>query len=660
MGWIERLRLALTPSMKVSYEFADSPSNVLNYDAARLYLTQDNLQAVINFRANAISQLPLKVYNRKGETERERDRNSPAAKLIYKPNGYQTQFEFLYGTMIEWDVFGSVYWLVTPSKITESGFEINIIPSQWVVKKESESAYGPSAIYVKARGSSEVVKIPSDSFICFSLYSPGNPGGYISPISSLRQTLLEQIEAAGFRSKLWKSSGRLNAQIIRPKDVQPWDEQTRDAWIERFRAAWGAGGSNAGKIPLMEDGMEIKPFQTSFREQQWAESVTLNRQTCAAAYQMNPSMIWHSDTQTYASAKDNARALYTDSLGPIIQRFQQRVNAFLFPIIGAASTLYCEFDMNEKLRGSFEETASILQSAVGGPWMTRNEARARLNLPPINGGDDLIVPLNVITGGQAGPNDTHMDAQESMAIQEAPKCSCHHHLKESKADMEIRFKGRSTKEEDEQVSDVIKAFFERQKKSVLPKAGASDDWWNEERWNDELTADLIPVINSVADSHGKAAAAELGIEYGVELTRAYLAAMCNGRAVAINSATKKKLDEAIDSEEEVDLADVFDTRSNVDAITIGAGLATVTSSWSTVEAVHQAEKQPEYTYKSVEKVWVTGENARESHQLMDGESVPVDATFSNGMFWPGDDSADPSETCGCNCSTEIVVRRIAR
>lgn len=658
MGLIDRIKLAFTPSMRVSYEFSDSPSNVLNYDAIKLYKTQDNLQAVINYRANAIAQLPLKVYSRKAETERDRDRNSTAAKLIYKPNNYQTQFEFLYGTLIEWDVFGSVYWLVTPNADTESGYEINIIPSQWVVQTERGSAYGSEAIYVRRRNGGETVRIPKQYYIHFSLYAPGNPSGYMSPISSLRQTLLEQIEAAGFRSKLWKSSGRLNAQIIRPKDVQPWDEQTRDKWIEMFRAAWGSGGSNEGKIPLMEDGMEIKPFQTSFREQQWAESVKLNRETCAAAYQMNPSMIWHSDSQTYASAKDNARALYSDSLGPLIQRLQQRINAFLFPMIGADANLYCEFDMNEKLRGSFEETASILQSAVGGPWMTRNEARARLNLPPLEGGDDLIVPLNVVEGGQASPQDTHMDTQEPMTtIETHEKCSCGCHVKEVKDDNELHFKGASTKEEDEKVSEVLTAFFERQKKSVLPKIGASDDWWNEERWNDELTADLIPVVSSIADAHGKSVAEELKSEYIVELTGSYLAAMCNGRAIAINSATKKKLEEAIEDEEEIELAEVFDKRSGVDALTLGASLATVASSWSTVEAVHQAEKQPGYTYKVVEKVWVTGDNARESHALMNGERVPVDDYFSNGMFWPGDDSADPSETCGCNCTTEIIVRR---
>ena len=59
--------------------------------------------------------------------------------------------------------------------------------------------------------------------------------------------------------------------------------------------------------------------------------------------------------------------------------------------------------------------------------------------------------------------------------------------------------------------------------------------------------------------------------------------------------------------------------------------------------------------KIVEKEWVTGPNARESHALMNGERVPIDADFSNGQFWPGEDIGDPAESCGCNCTTEVII-----
>ena len=107
-------------------------------------------------------------------------------------------------------------------------------------------------------------------------------------------------------------------------------------------------------MPLLEDGMEIKPYQFNAKEAQYAETKQLSREDVAAAYHINPGLIWHSQTQTYASAKDNARALYADCLGPVIQMLQQRINSFLLPMIGADPDTDVEFDLTEKLKGSFD------------------------------------------------------------------------------------------------------------------------------------------------------------------------------------------------------------------------------------------------------------------------------------------------------------------
>lgn len=631
---------------------SDAPTQVLNYTAQRLYQSQDNLKAVVDFLANSIAQLPLNVYTRNDETDRERDRTSPAARLLWLPNSEQTEFEFIRALMTEYFVFGTVYVLVLPDADSRSGWQMWIVPSEWVTDTRAANAYSVQSITVIAGQSGNAVEIPRENFLQFKTYSPGNPGGYISPISALRQTLQEQIEAGNFRKQLWHSSGRLNAQIVRPANVEPWTDEQRNRFVTAFRDAWGAGGSKAGSIPLLEDGMEIKPFQTSFKEQQWMESVKLSREACAAAYGVNPSLIWHTDTQTYASSKDNARALYAECLGPILQMLQQRINSFLLPMVGADPDTYVEFDLTEKLKGSFEERAAILQSAVGGPWMTRNEARADNNLPPVEGGDELIVPLNVVEGGQASPNDTHMEEQKPMAIDGngAPKI-----LAKSEAE-KLRIKARSTQEEDEKMAGVLRTFWKRQAKAVLSRIGAkSAKWWDEERWNTELADDIEPVIDAVADAHGEEVAKAIGSEYRTDQTRKYLRTLAEARAKAINESTRQKIQDAIDDDDEENTpAHVFEVRESKDAETFGRSLAIGVAGWAaTHEAPAQAEQQG--IHKTVEKRWVTGFNPRPEHAAMNGETVPIDAEFSNGCHWPGDENGDPDTTCGCNCSTEVII-----
>jgi HK97 family phage portal protein len=601
-----------------------------------------------------VAQLPLKVYTRDG-ADRHRDRDSVAARVLWRPNPDQTEYEFICALFTELKVFGNVFVWVVPDANTETGIQLRIIPTDWVMSTSKANSYAPESIVVRAKNGRQI-EIPSTEFVQFRTYSPGNPGGYVSPISALRQTLEEQIHASKFRTQLWRSSGRLNAQIIRPANVEPWDEETRRNWVEQFREAWGAGGSKAGSIPVMEDGMEIKPFSTSFKEAEWASSITLTREAVAAAYRVNPSLIWHSNTQTYASSKDNARALYAECLGPDLQMIQQRINSFLLPMLGAdPAQTYVEFDLTEKLKGSFEERASILQSSVGGPWLTRNEARADNNLPPIEGGDQLIVPLNVIEGGQASPTDTHMDTWASTQP-------------ETKA-FEIHKKAKTTKviaseKEEDAVSDALSAYFKRQAKSVIAKVGAkSESWWNDERWNKELADDLEPVLKAISDAHGMSMAELLGTEFHPEATVNYIRKLAEAQAIAINAATLKKLKEALqrrqeaeEEEEELDEDPVvheFEERSTAEALLMGAMLAKRMAGWGSEEAADQATRQGSRKY--VYKRWDTGPNARPEHDLMDGETVPIYESFSNGADWPGDDVLGPEGTCGCNCTTTIIV-----
>lgn len=655
----ERWRMISRPSIVNVTLSGDASTQVLNMTATELYRTQDNLRAVVDFLSNSIAQLPLKVYVRNGEDERKRDRTSEAALLIWRPNDYMTQFEFIRGLVEEYFVYGAVYVWVVPSTTSASGWELHIVPTNWVIGSEMATPYKPGTIRVHSK-TGQTVDIPESEFIQFKTYSPGHPGGYLSPISALRQTLLEQVESGKFRRQLWRSSGRLNAQIVRPKDVSPWDEKTKKAWVEAFREAWGSGGSKAGSIPLMEDGMEIKPFQTSFKESEWAQSVVLSREAVAAAYGINPSLIWHSNTQTYASSKDNARALYAECLGPVIQMLQQRFNAFLLPMVGADPNTYVEFDIEEKLKWSFEERASILQSAVGGPWLTRDEARAELNLAPLpdGQGSQIITPLNVVTGGLSAPNDTPGGSYNYPGVggdqtdKSAGPCEC----KSCKEAEELRLKGKSTEAEDKTVEDILVSFFARQKRSVLPKINAGDpEFWNAERWDKELAEDLEPALQKIADEHGKETAEVLGSVYVVEVTKNYIKKTSEMRAKNINKRTLQHIQKDLESEEP-DTAHVFETRSN-ESGRIAKAAAGATASWALIEASHQAisDGTPSVVGKIVEKEWVTGPNSRPSHAAMNGERVPIDADFSNGQHWPGEDIGDPDESCGCNCTTEVVI-----
>ena len=223
------------------------------------------------------------------------------------------------------------------------------------------------------------------------------------------------------------------------------------------------------------------------------------------------------------------------------------------------------------------------------------------------------------------------------------------------AEEETEIPNDVTQEEQDEVTEILEAFFKRQGKSILPKLLAGTDWWNADRWNKELADDLEPVFDKIAEKHGNLISDALGMKFIKELIVNYLRDVAEKRAELINDETYQKLTEATEGSEDLaeSVGDAMEKRIGIDAALLGSMLAKKVAGWGTQEACRQAKNGG--STKQVFKVWVTGPNARKSHSGMNGERVPIDDKFSNGADWPGDDSLTPDESCGCNCTTKVII-----
>ena len=175
-------------------------------------------------------------------------------------------------------------------------------------------------------------------------------------------------------------------------------------------------GSKTGGTPIFEEGMRLETSEFNSANAEWAESVKLSLVTVAQVYQVNPVMVGVLDNANYSNAKEFSKSLYTNTLGPQIRMIEQRLNTFLIPMLGLDPAEHLlEFNIEEKLRGSFEEQAAVASAAVGAPYMTRNEIRRMNNLPAIEGGDDLIMPLNLATENVSRETDGGNDESENVS-----------------------------------------------------------------------------------------------------------------------------------------------------------------------------------------------------------------------------------------------------
>lgn len=609
-------------------------------DYSKIWESHGSVQTVINFLGRNIASLGIHLFERLGDTDRARVTDHPVARLLSRPHPRVTRYTYFDALVRDVGIFERHLSVKVKLQDGTTGGLIRIAPTMF-------TPIGGDWMFPEAfevRGSKGKKIIPAEDTFHILGYSPRGDIGGVSPIESLRAVLAEEYEAARQRAQAFRNGARVNGYLERPKDAPDWSPVARERFRSGWRGQYGSTGSDAYGTPILEDGMKFVSATQTSRDLQYIESRKLTREEVASAYFIPPPMIGLLDNATFSNIKEQHKHLYQDTLGPWLQRIQQELMLQLFPEFPGTDKLYLEFNLEEKMRGSFEDQAAQLQTAVGGPYLSRNEARAILNRPRIEGGDDLIVPLNVITGGQASPTDSGI-----QNISAAPVRS----LKATPTEYEIKAPTEIPADHQKAMAKVFSEFFARQRRVVLSAAGAkSPDWWNAERWDRELAGDILAVSLGVSKAAALTALAGMGVdpsEYSTERTKAFLKKVAQRIAGQVNTATESALSDAMDGDDPDGMAHVFDVAEESRAEKSGMTAAATFVGFGMVEAARQAKP-------TAMKRWqVNSGNPRSSHVAVDGEEVPIEDDFSNGLKWPGSFSGDPDEVANCQCSVIITT-----
>jgi HK97 family phage portal protein len=368
-----------------------------------LWRTQPWIRQVVGFLARNIAQVSLHAFERDGD-DRKRVREGELAELLSAPSPTTTQYDWMHNLVV--DVCMRERYAARIRMLDNGRLAmIRIPPKLWRFKRDEFL----QPIALETFGTDRQWRDhPLRDFLWIDGY-PCPDDKDMSPLESLAAILNEEQQAANYRSELWQNGPRMPGYLKRPADAPQWTSTAKS----NFQTGWkkfAADGARAGETPILEDGMEYHEAKSGLSpaDGEQLETRKFSLAEVAAAFFV-PPVFAGLDQATYSNVKGYREILYSDTLGPWFQRVQQATNAraVQHPLLAAVSDQFAEFNVQEKLRLAFEEQIRILQSAIGGPFMTRNEGRQRVNLPGIGAeGDQLITPLNVLVGGQASPTDS--------------------------------------------------------------------------------------------------------------------------------------------------------------------------------------------------------------------------------------------------------------
>ena len=495
-------------------------------DYATLWRAQPELRTVVDFLARNIAQLGLHTFRRVSALDRVRLTDHPLPRLLDRPNPSTTAYRMMDALVHDVCIYDNGFLLKVRDPDDATPLSVRRIRPNRIVPTGDDWLEPEGYEIFGNRGR---ITVDAADVVHFRGYNPDDDRTGTPAIESLRQILTEEWAANVYREQLWKNGARLAGYISRPLDAPDWGTKGRERFRSEFQATYTGDSGRAGEVPILDDGMTFMASGVTPRDSQAIEFRKLTREEVARSYHVPLPMVGILDHATFTNIKELHKNLYQDCLGPWLENFQQEIELQLLPDMPDREGVYVEFNFAAKLNGSFEEQATQLQGAVGGPYMARNEARARLNLPMIDGGDDLIVPLNV-TIGDAAPAELEPPAPKpaETAPKARPTWSAQMH---------------------QQAAETLTRFYARQGTAVASLIGAeksrgvlvvaTEDVFDTDRWTGELAADLLllgskPAFAEVQDQLGLEAARVVTTGTAAELTEVFDVAEPGGEVAAVN------------------------------------------------------------------------------------------------------------------------------
>lgn len=612
------------PSFSTAVQLGDD----VYADHAAIWAANRSVRTVVSFLARNIAQIGLHWYRRVSDTDRVRVLDHPVVSVFSRPNPLMrlTPYRLFDRLVNDLGIYDNAFWL----KVRLDGVVVGLVPvppervrpagGNWLAPERYE-------IWTDGRWSAH----PPEDVVHQHGYDPRDPRVGNSPMNGLRDLLMEEYEATRTRRQMWRNGGRLSGVLERPVEAPAWERKDRDRFRASWRAAYTGNGSDAGGTPLLEDGMTYKPVGLDPKSAQYVESRKLTREEAAAAYHVSPVFVGVLDHATYSNITEQHKNLYQDTLGPWLQMIQQDIQEQLVPDFPDVADLYCEFNIGEKLKGSFEEQAAAASTATGAPWMTRNEQRARANLPAVPGGDELITPLNVLVGGLSSPRDTAPDTGKAL-----PSGALR------------RVKSATARRLSTLESDLL-AWLDAQAAMLTSRLGVKalpslDEVWRDQSEQDTQLAELLA-------GHGQrvataAAVAVLDVHnpgrdgWSADKLTPWVQAAAGTYAHAMNKGTEKALLLALSQAEDWQdrVRSLFADRSSYAQVWSQRVLTEVGSFGG-----HDAAKASGLTTKT----WVSGDSG---HTWLDGTTVELADAFPEVGRWPGDfrGGVDNAEHCYCS------------
>lgn len=352
-------------------------------------LQLDTVWACVRLVSQTIATLPLEVYKRSVTNTKQAELaiDHPLYRILHdRPNAEMTAVEFWQAMIACLLLWGNAYAQIVRGVNNRVVALIPMRPDFTQVRRQIDG----TLLFLYSFGGVQLVLSEDDVFHLKGFSLDGYMG--LSAVAAGRHSLGSAMAAEEASGAIFRNGMRISGFLKSPTYLDDSHRNKAQAIIERFK-----GAHNTGSVPLIEGGWDYQQLSIPPEDAQLLETRSFHVEQICRWFDVPPIMIGHMEKSTaWGSGLEQMNLWFlTYALRSRLKSVEQAIAKSLLSPQDQVS-YYAEFNVEGLMRADSRGRAELYASMISHGLRTANELRELDNLPPKDGGDELIIQSNMI------------------------------------------------------------------------------------------------------------------------------------------------------------------------------------------------------------------------------------------------------------------------
>ena len=410
------------PAQQLLYVTTASNTNAGRIVDMSVLTRNSTIMSCVGIKARALAQCYVRVMaempdgtyvdacTNESVGKRDQAKAKQVQNLLFNPNNFQSLYEFWYQWMMWQDLAGetfTLWWRDKQKDPNATPIEMYNLDATLITVKLSGTRYPQYVLSSPSYGFSKDQPLEYYQVMHIKEAAWQGSSGFNKGILATELVALDQdidLYANFIMQNGAKPSGIFKTdQVIPDAKYKEIASRIKETW-NAMTGARATDPSKAGQGMLLDQGMTYESVKMLTLQD--ADAAKLKEQTMkriCGLFGVPPAMLGIHDGK-YNNTQTMLDEFYKTVMYPTIINIEQKLKQHLFR---GYPNLCIRFDTKDFLKGAALDQMNFVTSGVKAGIMTPNEARVYMNMPTMDGADELMDPTGAdkqIAG--TSPQDT--------------------------------------------------------------------------------------------------------------------------------------------------------------------------------------------------------------------------------------------------------------